>query len=442
MTSGKLACSLLLSLLTVQLPACSFNMNVESMLSPPRLTAEQEQIYHALLDSVSTQQLSLKYPKSGENLSAFTVADLDGDGSDEAIVFYESSRTTAEENPLRYHILAQKDGKWTGIKEYTTKGAEIDRIDIAKLGSNPRTNLILSYGMVDGADHQVEVLYYRDGELYSAWNAPYTVMALRDLDRNGTQELFAANAAKNAPSAAALTYSLDEKGSPLYSLVDLDAFTDISQLAYGELPAEEGQDRIPAVYMDCLTGATSVQTIVLSYQENHLNLEYADSLDPQKSERDRPYQTMDIDGDGEAEIPVGSVFYGYRDSSPLQQTNWFVCRNGRLMQEHASYYAAQDGFVFLMPERWEQLVTAMPENGETVFYHIDPFRSNADGTPVLLEPLLRLAVVTDPVIADSMQPGYLLLRQQNGRYYLGKTEQGSKALSISDSELLFAMQFL
>ena len=144
MTSGKLACSLLLSLLTVQLPACSFNMNVESMLSPPRLTAEQEQIYHALLDSVSTQQLSLKYPKSGENLSAFTVADLDGDGSDEAIVFYESSRTTAEENPLRYHILAQKDGKWTGIKEYTTKGAEIDRIDIAKLGSNPRTNLILS----------------------------------------------------------------------------------------------------------------------------------------------------------------------------------------------------------------------------------------------------------------------------------------------------------
>ncbi|MBP0971798.1 MAG: hypothetical protein J5753_07130, partial [Oscillospiraceae bacterium] len=61
MNAGKLACSLLLSLLTAQLPACSFNMNVESMLSPPRLTAEQEQIYQKLQNSVGSQQVRLKY---------------------------------------------------------------------------------------------------------------------------------------------------------------------------------------------------------------------------------------------------------------------------------------------------------------------------------------------------------------------------------------------
>ncbi len=446
MNAGKLACSLLLSLLTAQLPACSFNMNVESMLSPPRLTAEQEQIYQKLQNSVGSQQVRLKYPKYGDHLSAFTIADLDGDGSDEAIVFYESDRTVAEENPLRIGLFSEQDGEWHSINEYRTDGAEIERIDITKLGTSPRTYLILSYGMVDGADHQASVLYYRDNELIRSITVPYTAMALRDLDQNGTTELFAANAAKGAPQAAALAYSWDEKGRYTQSEVNPDSFTDITQLTYGEIPAKDGQGRIPAVYMDCVTGATSVQTVVLTYQNNGLEMVYADSGDDQKrSERSGSYQTMDIDGDGEAEIPVTRTFYGYdgNQASPILLTNWYVCRGGRLMRKHASYYAAQDGFVFLLPKRWENQVTAVPQDGETVFYRFDPSRSNPDGTPVLLHPLLRLTVATDPVTADGYQTdGFLLLRQQDGRYYLGKAEQGSRTLSITDSELLFSMQFL
>ena len=93
-----------LGMLTAQLPGCSFSASVESMLSPPRLTVEQEQIYRALQISAGSQ-ISLKYPKSGERLSAFIMEDLDGDGSDEAVVFYEVSRNAAEEIPLRICLL-------------------------------------------------------------------------------------------------------------------------------------------------------------------------------------------------------------------------------------------------------------------------------------------------------------------------------------------------
>ena len=71
--------------MTVQLPACNFTASVETLLSPPRLTAEQEQIYQALMKNTGSS-VSLKYPKRGEHLSAFTVVDLDGDKMDEAIV--------------------------------------------------------------------------------------------------------------------------------------------------------------------------------------------------------------------------------------------------------------------------------------------------------------------------------------------------------------------
>lgn len=440
-------CGTALSMLTLQLPSCGFSASVESLLSPPRLTAEQEQIYQAL-QSAAGSQISLKYPKSGERLSAFIVEDLDGDGSDEAIVFYEAGRNTAEENPLRICLLDQTAGGWRAITEYPAAGAEIERVDITELGTNPRTNLIISYGLVDGAEHAAEVFHYADSELISTLSVQYSVMALRDLNQDGTIELFVASAAKAETPAMATAYALDENGSYMQSQISLpDSFTDISRLVYGALPTGNGQETIPAVYMDGITGATTVQTVVMSYRERALWLEYSDGAERfPNTARSGGCQTMDMDDDGEAEIPVSSAFYGYANAaegSPLSMTNWYVCRNGRLMREYSSYYAVQDGYIFRMPQRWERCVTAVPENEEIVFYAFDTNAQTADGEPVLLEPLLRLTVVADPIAADAMQSeGYILLRQQNSRYYLGRTESGSRSLSLTESELVTAMRYL
>lgn len=58
------------------------------LLKPPSLSEEQQQIYLALQDAVGSG-ITLQYPRAGANLSAFTVVDLDGDGEDEALVFYK-----------------------------------------------------------------------------------------------------------------------------------------------------------------------------------------------------------------------------------------------------------------------------------------------------------------------------------------------------------------
>lgn len=436
-----------LSLLTVQLPGCGLTANVESMLSPPRLTVEQEQIYQALQIAYGSQ-ISLKYPKSGDRLSAFIFEDLDGDSFDEAVVFYEMSGSTAEENPLRICLLDQKDGVWDAVSNAAAAGAEIDRVDIERLGSNSRMNLIISYSMVDGAEHAVQVFHYED-QLIENRRETYSAMVLRDLDMDGTTELFVASAAKASSPATADVYALDENGTYHHFSRELPStMTDVSRIVYGELPTGTGRDTIPAIYLDGGTGATTVQTVVLTYREHQLSLLYADNAERfPKTERAGGYQTMDIDDDREAEIPVNMAFYGYSnalDSSPLVMTNWYVCRNGLLMREYSSYYSSQNSFVFLMPKRWERCVTAVQENEEIVFYTftVDTMQENPE--PILLKPLLRLAVVPDPIEADAMQSeGYLLLRQQNSRYYLGKIEQDTpRSLRLTPSELLVSMRFL
>ena len=433
--------------LTIQLPSCGFSASVESMLSPPRLTAEQEQIYQALQLAVGSQ-ISLKYPKSGERLSAFIVEDLDRDGLDEAVVFYETGRSSADENPLRICLLGQKEGTWREIFNDRTAGAEIERVEIAQLGTNPRKNLIVSYSMVDGAEHAAEVYHYNDAKetLECSLSVQYSVMAVRDLNLDGTLELFLASAAKSPLPAMALVYALDQNGNYAQSQLSLpETFSDISRLVYGARSTGIGNETEPVLYMDGITGATSVQTVILRYRDNWLWLEYSDSGDRfPNTARSGNMPTMDIDGDGEPEIPVNTLFYGSSNpDAPLSMTNWYVCRNHLLMREHSSYYAVQDGYVFLIPQRWERCVTAVSEDEEVVFYEFEQGVQTEAGDPVLLAPLLRLSAVTDSAAADAMQSdGYILLRQQNGRFYLGRLEDTSRPLSLSESELLTAMRFL
>ncbi|MCQ2417880.1 MAG: hypothetical protein MJ071_08755 [Oscillospiraceae bacterium] len=447
MTVKVLSFCAVLSLLTMQLPSCDFTNGVDAMLTPPRLTMEQEQIYQALQNAAGSQ-IRLKYPKSGDRLSAFTVADLDNDGSTEAIVFYEAGRASENENPLRICMLDKKEGQWRAVTEYPAAGAEIERVDITKLGTNPRMNLIVQYSMVDGANHAAEVFHYEDGTLNASLSIPYSILSLQDLDQNGTTEIFAASAAQTSAPAEASVYELNEEGIYLQSLLNLpEIFTDISRVIYGTLPDEQGGASVPIFYLDGITGATSVQTLVLNYHDNLLHMVYSDSADRfPNTARPGGFQTMDIDQDAEVEIPVNSSFYGHTNAGealPLIMTNWYVCRNNLLMRKYSSYYSTQNGYIFVMPKRWERCVTAVQEDDEIVFYEFDTRVSMDDGTAVLLNPLLRLSVTNDAATLEMMQDeGYTLLRQNGSNYYLGKTFSHGNSLAITDSELLTSLKFL
>ncbi len=427
-------------------PSCSFSANVETLLSPPRLDAEQEQIYRALEAAVGTS-ISLRYPKSGERLSAFTVEDLDSDGDDEAIVFYEVLRDSSKENTLRLCLLNQENGQWRAVKDYTTADAEIERVDVERLGVNKRLNLIIRYGMPEGGDHTAEVFHYEDDELRRTLSLSYSDMAIRDLNGDGTLEILALTADNAQSPAAATAYALEENGDYIQSTLALpDAFTDIAGVYYAAPQTDEGSRR--AVYVDGVTGAQTISTAILSYQDNQLSFVYADTPErfPNTS-RPANCPSADVDADGDAEIPVQTLFYGYdpeaQTAPELYMTNWYECENGLLMRKYSSYYSPSEGYVFRMPARWAGKVTAVRENEEIVFYEYDPDTPGENGRPALKTALARVCVITDPVAADAMQQsGYLLLRRRASSFWLAKAEAAGGDLRLSQSELLFLTAFI
>ena len=108
---------------------CSFGTSIDNLLAPPKLSFEQEQIYNALTDTTGTS-INLKYPKSGKYLSAFIIEDIDGDGENESIVFYEKKGLTLSENTLRINVLDRFDDKWQSVCDTSAEGSDIEKVII------------------------------------------------------------------------------------------------------------------------------------------------------------------------------------------------------------------------------------------------------------------------------------------------------------------------
>ena len=67
---------------------CGYSGGVDSLLSPPRLNSEQNEVWLAMTKALQTEEIRLVYPQKGEYRSAFVMANIDEDASNEALVFY------------------------------------------------------------------------------------------------------------------------------------------------------------------------------------------------------------------------------------------------------------------------------------------------------------------------------------------------------------------
>ena len=86
-------CALLGQLLTGCNMPLEENRQVEDLLRAPQLAGDYGALQSALNDWLG-ESAQLKYPLQGELLSPFVLQDLDGDGVQDAAVFYTTAQST------------------------------------------------------------------------------------------------------------------------------------------------------------------------------------------------------------------------------------------------------------------------------------------------------------------------------------------------------------
>ena len=351
------------------LPSCSgLSLRVDELLSPPRLTAEQSAIYDAIETAVGTDSFKLKYPRRGDYLSACVLTDLDQDGVDEAIAFYEL--TVNGVTSAWMNILVQKDGVWKSRQELPGEGAEIDFIDFAPVESSDHNNIIVGW-IVAGQESMLCKIYSYGETVSLEYEGSYNECLIQDVDRNGLSEvILCTSGSSRTPLMSLIKY----RSGRIVRTSEVEmpsAMTGYAQLVCGQLTSG-----LTAVFADVYLGNNEVTTRIASLDPQKSIIEY---LPPEElgiyESLNRPTPTLycrDINQDGQIDLPVVRRMPGYEQSSEqdtIYLTQYRSIIDGSLETVASLVVNFSSGYRFTLPESWVNRVTVLrqPDTGEWRF---------------------------------------------------------------------------
>ena len=347
-------CALLGLLLTGCNMPLAENRQVEDLLRAPQLAGDYGALQSALNDWLG-ESAQLKYPLQGELLSPFVLQDLDGDGVQDAAVFY----TTAQSTNVCIAIL-QKDaeGNWEVRQNLEGLADTVDTVRLARLQAGGSTQLVVGY-VASRGDNYLAVYSYEDGELSAILEQSYEQYLVEDITGGGNQDLILMSTLEDGGVQIELL-TVDRDGSFQQVAVmglSADKFSGCASVAAGV-----GADGKRYLVLDGWTGISgnNLATVLLHFDEESQQMIPADQISTQElyNESLRNVSTLvsrDLDGDGTVEIPTQPDEAGLLNMSQSRRMDFIVWMDYTASAPEKSFGLLDEetGCYIALPIEWE-----------------------------------------------------------------------------------------
>ncbi len=384
------------------------NLTVDSLLAAPKLTEEQTQIHTALISAVG-RNITLKYPRGGANRSAYVIADLDGEPTEEALVFYEY--TGAENEGVRVNLLDRReDGSWYSVREIAGAGTEIDKVVISPMGEGSDQDILVGYQNITG-ENALEIYSYSGESFQRIGTDSYSLLETIDINSDGKEEIVTIQRTQEIETGTAYTkaYLLRIDDGEIVKDDGIDMTSGVQSYVRAYKGMLKSGD--PAVYVDELDPDGQLRTELVFYRYSGLQNPVQQRTDKMLPLVTRPagYSCADLDGDGVYEIPTCKPMLGYEDAVAEEQvlkTTWNEYEDFYKMSPKISgYHSVADGYTMEFPQRWNDSVTVKTdaEAGEAVFYKYEG-DINAE-----MPELMRIRAVRKDEAEELLHNGYQLI---------------------------------
>lgn len=351
----------LLCLALTVLPGCSIvSPNIDDLLRPPQLTAEQSEIHNALqLALGGGRTVELKYPKRGDYLSAFVMYDLDNDGQKEALAFYEDANT---EYGTRINILDNDGTGWVSCFDYPGNGSGVDQIQFVNISGQEGCDILIGWEYPNQELKTVNLYHYKDGRLLNLFSNTYSELVVANLTGGKYNDMVLLEANSSARPVDAKLVSLLEDDT--IGVVGLEyrltnAFTSYVQVQSGLMA-----DGRTAVFADGYLDNETLCTDVLYYDRQTglltSRLLYDQDDYTEKTVRTLPITCRDIDGDSIVEVPMPELLPGY-EVEQGEEAMYLINYSALGTEEIHSFIPVvmnlDVGYMLKFPSKWRDKVT-------------------------------------------------------------------------------------
>ncbi len=393
---------LLLILLTAMLCTGCAMRTVEDMYALPKRSEE----YSHLQTAIDTAMYGMSYsaPRSGENQQTVQMADLDGDGVDEYIVFAKG----ATEKPLQVLIFSQQDnGTVRTLDAIGLTGLHFEQAEYVEFDGKPGKELVLGFQVSDQILSSVAVYTFAGGDAELMLLSGYSKFLTCDLDRNNLAELMVFRPGEVETSRGmAVLYSSTVDG--IHRSVETELSeppANIRRIMEGSLQSGE-----PAVFIASSEDKNSIVTDIFALKDfRFVNISFSHRANTSISTLRNFYvYAEDIDADGVLELPALIAMKPVTVAADREQKyllRWFaVDIDGWEMDKAFTFHDYVAGWYLQLDSAWASRVTVDQVNNTYSFYVWD--ETYQDPTPLFTVYMLTDSTRDEDAAAEGRFPLY------------------------------------
>ncbi|WP_424766983.1 hypothetical protein [Paenibacillus sp. sgz302251] len=324
MRSGSMLSAILLLLLLAT--GCRYTAAPADLLQKPSIAPEKQAIVQAIQNTLPVYS-KLTLPLREENMGAIHLIDVDGDGTNEAIVSYYNEYSTPELMVFKYTTASWKP--WVLVQQPLAR--QMEWLKLEDLNQDGQLELIA--GWIGGFDspNVLEIYSFQSkpvrneaGKLIikPLASLPYTFAETGDLDDDGKEELAiisesGMNQALVLPAYHLTIYNWDSNGlQQLYTQTINDEINHYDRLLIGRI-----SHRHNGLIIEASTGAHGTYQALYAWERGKLRLIYPSQSMEQDGITGKSTMSGDFNHDGILELQWAREAPGHSDV-PYSDSKW------------------------------------------------------------------------------------------------------------------------
>lgn len=366
---------LLICLLAALLLSGCALKTVDEMYRIPK-RSETENHLQSAIDS-AMEGMEYAAPVAGENQQTVQMADLDGDGEDEYLLFAKSGT----ELPLQVMIFERRDETFSLSAKIESNGSVFEQVEYVNIDDRPGVELVVGKRVSDQVLRSLSVYTFKDGQPEQLLSASYQKFLTCDLEPGEASELMLIKPVEaEATNGVAALYQFRDGQMTRSREAELSSPADaVKRIMVSTLESGE-----PAVYVASSLDGTAVITDIFAVKFGKFsNISFSnESGTSVQTLRNYYVYADDVDGDGVLELP------NLITMKPMEQTRlanqqylirWYsMDLYGKETDKLYTFHNFLGGWYLELDGDWASRVSVVQEGNRYLFYLWDEAFENSE----------------------------------------------------------------
>lgn len=431
-------CILILSVCIMALTFCGcMARSTDDLYALPK----QSEAYYDLqraIDGVMNGDTAYCAPVAGTNQQAVQLADLDGDGQEEAVVFLR----TSGEVPLKIHIFDRLGEEYVSVAVIEGDGSSFESVEYADMDGNGAMELIFGRGLSGQVLRSLSAYTWREDRMVELMTVNYSQFRMVDLNGDDRKEVFLLRDEAEEPGGVAELYSYRDGRMER----EREARLSTGVSAVRRIITGYVSPGVPAVFVAGTYDESSIITDIFALRDQtfqNISASGETGLSTQTVRNYNAYAT-DIDSDGLIELPSLAAL---PSQDPEAGTDWIIdwynlYPDGARQVKLSTFHNHSAGWYLELPGHWHGSITVSYTEEEANGVQGVTFSrwKNRDSQPEKIFTVFAFNGEDREALAE--QDGRFLLAKKGETVYSVSVGTGAWAKQLTQEDLTAMFRFI